>query len=273
MSIKEIKKSALQRLSENSGQGIAVCVIIISVMLVFALLNQLFYEVFDYFGILITYRGLFKYHDTYVLMCALCRVAQYILTVPAIVGAMWWFIHCVRGEQNPVSSILVAYSNRRMFFKTVWLKFNIHLRKLGITAIAALSIYAQYRVVADAFKGGGNNLVAVLLLFGMITLAVCMAAYWAVFTLRYTLVDYIFTLNPDLSVREIAEYSKEGMKNHMGDILRLIVSFIPQFLLCLLIFPVIFVVPYFFMARAELSNRIIEESVGRNAELFESTRR
>ena len=60
----------------------------------------------------------------------------------------------------------------------------------------------------------------------------------------YSMSYYILQRNPDMSWREALNMSKEMMNGHKLELFVLHLSFIPWLLLCFLVFPALYVIPY-----------------------------
>ena len=64
------------------------------------------------------------------------------------------------------------------------------------------------------------------------------------YSLRYFTVFTVSADNPDFSPKQVFQYNKYIMKNRTGSAAKLIFSFTPWILLCLLILPMLYVIPY-----------------------------
>lgn len=64
------------------------------------------------------------------------------------------------------------------------------------------------------------------------------------YSLRYFTVFTISADNPDFTPEEVFRYNKMIMKHRTGDAAKLVFSFTPWLLLCLLILPMLYVIPY-----------------------------
>ncbi|MBR5561967.1 MAG: hypothetical protein IKW12_02345 [Clostridia bacterium] len=80
---------------------------------------------------------------------------------------------------------------------------------------------------------------------GMIILAVAGFAFYLLYTQRYSKSMFYLACYKDFTVAEAISESIKRTKEKCADILLFKLGFAPWFLLCLLIFPVFFVVPYY----------------------------
>lgn len=75
-------------------------------------------------------------------------------------------------------------------------------------------------------------------------LAVLSTLTTTLYSLRYFTVFTVSADNPDFTPKEVFRYNKMIMKHRTGDAAKLIFSFTPWLLLCLLILPMLYVIPY-----------------------------
>lgn len=64
------------------------------------------------------------------------------------------------------------------------------------------------------------------------------------YSLRYFTVLTVSTDNPEFTTKQIFAYNKQIMRHRTGNAAKLIFSFTPWLLLCLLILPMLYVIPY-----------------------------
>ena len=75
-------------------------------------------------------------------------------------------------------------------------------------------------------------------------LTVLSAITTTLYSLRYFTVFTVSADNPDFTPKEVFQYNKMIMKQRTGDAAKLLFSFTPWILLCLLILPMLYVIPY-----------------------------
>ena len=75
-------------------------------------------------------------------------------------------------------------------------------------------------------------------------LAVLSTITTLLYSLRYFTVFTVSADNPDFSPKQVFQYNKYIMKHRTGSAAKLIFSFTPWILLCLLILPMLYVIPY-----------------------------
>lgn len=258
---KDIKKHAMARLSDSWGQAAIIILVIMVIYIFFMLAEMALYYVLQGAGLAeaADYQ-LFPRNGWLILISVLRMILGYLVIVPALVGAKWWYLHAVRGEQNGVRSMFVCYLNPHIYFKTVAMKSVV----AAINLLAALPVlfcgYLVYRLMRDFLSGENNQTIIVIMAFFASLLMVCLSLLFILFSLKFALVDYLYALNPDLKIRDIIRASERVMKNCRRPLIELIFSFLVWIALCVLIFPVLFVIPYFAMSFTVCINRIIEEN-------------
>lgn len=259
---KEMKKYAMGRLSDSWGLAVIVILTIIVIYIAFMLMEMSIYFFLQSNGTIEAsdYR-LFPDNNGMIIISVARMILGYLVMVPAMMGAKWWYLHAVRGERNSIHSMFVCYMNPQIYLKTVAVKSIIAV--MGI--VAALPVlfcaYLIYRLLKD-FMGGGDSdhTLTVIMAFFAAVLLICLSLLYLLFILKFALVDYIYVLNPDLKILDIIRASNRVMKDRRRPLVELVVSFTGWILLCVLIFPALFVVPYFAMSFTVCINRIIEES-------------
>lgn len=256
----EIKKYAIRLLTSNWGQAVAVVLILGVLHVAFVLAEEsvlsflLLKDVFVPADLKLTAL------NPYVLLIKAARcTASYLAVTPAYMGGIWWFLRYVRGESNSIRSLFVCYSDGRIYLKTLAVKAVVFFIRSAVLLPLCGIFVLLYRLIRYTMLTGANNAQLVMLIFCLAVFSVCAVCFYVLFMLRYTMVDYIFVLNPDMGIWEIIRLSTQKMKGCQARIIRLILSFawwVPSFIL---VFPIFFVVPYYAMSFTVLINDILEE--------------
>lgn len=80
---------------------------------------------------------------------------------------------------------------------------------------------------------------------GMLILAVAGFFFYVLYTQRYSKSMFYLACYKDFTVSEAISESIKRTRNKCADILFFKIGFVPWFLLCILIFPIFFVIPYY----------------------------
>ena len=255
---KTAKKDALNFLRNNWAQAIVVIFIIGVIHIIFSCAEAGIYNFFKTQNIVGDKDFWIFSSNKYMMLVTLGRlVFEFLLVSPIYMGAIWWYIHLVRGAKSNIVSVFVCYSNTAIFLKSIALKGITAILKLLALAPVCLCIYAQYRLINYSIQKGINNGVFILLAVCGGLFTICLICFYVLFCLRYALVDYIFVLNPDLEVMRIIKLSTIKMKHNKGKIVKIAFSFLVWIPSAILVFPLIFLVPYYAMAFTVMINDIL----------------
>ncbi len=263
MKTNKIKKMALDVLTDNWGQALVVIFVLILIHAIFSFAEMSMNNVLSYYGFVSDDDFILWSQNKYLIMVSAVRaVLELIFICPIYMGAVWWYIHYVRGENNSVTSVFVCYSNGMIFFKSIVVKLLVFLIKLTVMIPICVCIYAQYKLIDYSLKRGVNDSVFILLAICCAIFTACLICFYVLFSLRYALVDYCFVLNPDTKISEIMKFSVKKMKNKKIQLIKIAVSFLWYIPACLFIFPLLFVLPYYAMSFSLVINNIMDDNYG-----------
>lgn len=159
-----------------------------------------------------------------------------------------------------VSLLVISTFIKTMFSVFIKNPVRVGFSKFLYKTVQARDLEDQSKgLMADnfwAFDHNYLNIVKVMFVQGFIEIAgyflfIIPGIY---FFYEFRMVPYILSENPDLSIKETLQTSKEMVKGHKKDLLLLDLSFIPWHLLGLVTFGVIelfHVLPYFHLTLAE----------------------
>ena len=260
MKTKEIKNQALESLTNNWPRAITIISIILCIHIIFSLGEAAVYSYFTTVGAVSLNENIFS-GNIFLIILSLTRILLgFVIISPAISGAVWWFIHCVKGHNNSVSTLFVCYENNRVYLKTVFLHLVLSLIAIGLFLPSSICVYAAYRTVQASYASGANNTIQVILITCFFILTLCFFVLGILISLRFILSNYLFVLNPDLPIKQILSSSFRIMKKYRKDLLVLILSFSGWIIPGLFIFPLFFIAPYYAMSITVFMNRVIDEA-------------
>ena len=122
---------------------------------------------------------------------------------------------------------------------------SLNIRFILLMLLPALILFSPliiYEIIAanftDEFYGSllYHNFYFILAVLSSITVTLYSLRYFTVFTVSAD--------NPQFTPKEVFAYNKLIMKNRTGNAAKLIFSFVPWLLLCLLVLPMLYVIPY-----------------------------
>ncbi len=122
---------------------------------------------------------------------------------------------------------------------------SLNIRFIIRMFLPALILYAPliaYVVISSIYAPEFSNTVLYYDFYFILTVLSTLTT--ALYSLRYFTVFTVSADNPDFTPKEVFRYNKIIMKHRTGDAAKLLLSFTPWLLLCLLILPMLYVIPY-----------------------------
>ena len=160
-------------------------------------------------------------------------------------GTAAWFLRCARGKRTSTAQVLYWIRHARSL-KSRALHVAIRIRKTGwfvlfqIPCAALLVIWYYCRS-----RGRISGLPSYITLGGAVLCGVVGIVFTLLLCQQYGLGLYLLADDPSLTVRDAVRKSRAYMQPHCGKLLRLKLSFLPWFLSCVLIIPIVYVAPYY----------------------------
>lgn len=136
---------------------------------------------------------------------------------------------------------LFYYFGSGKYHRAVHLNLSFAIRLMFPAVLFFLPLFAYYIfcfAFMDAFVG------TVLYKDFEFILTIMSSILLIIYSLKYFLVMTMFCTDDSIEARDLFRMSKEIMKDQKGDATKLFFSFTPWMLLCLLIIPALYVVPY-----------------------------
>lgn len=167
-----------------------------------------------------------------------------LLLSPFINGYCKYFYNLVKNENNNVKDIFHYFSNVKLYFKA--LVFNIY--KLTKSLFGIILSFIPYFVVSAVLKE--EIYIWITVVFGVV-ISLFLVAKLYIF-------DFVFIEYENCQIQEIKYVSNLIYKRQKGEAAKLTVSFSLWALLCVLVLPVLYVVPYMVTSMANSSKWLIE---------------
>lgn len=257
MKSKDAKQKALSRLTDCWGKAAAVIMLVTLMHMVLLLARYFVGYLLVITNMLPEATGLMEPGPLALGVNVGFMVISLVALSPVLIGCNWWFIHGVRGDLNPVRAVFVCYSTPGLFFRTVALRGIIMAIRVAALIPVGGVLYFTYKSVNKAMET--NNSAWLMLLICGAVASLCLITLYIYFFLRFALCGYLFAVNPDRPLLESITLSFQIMRHKEIRLIKLIVSFFPWYLACLLLFPIFFVAPYFFMSYTAVISRIMAE--------------
>ena len=269
--IKTAKKNALLSLRGKWGITIAITLLLQVVTALFAILRELFLTVFDVKSGVLSFEYFNKSWTNFTLMLVitlLIMLFTFLVQTPISLGAMRWFYKNAGGKTAGFYSVFSYMQTTGGYAKAIWFWFNLYVRLFAYgclfllpgTIIGLVGLWGLY------INGWAGPLDIVLVFTGIILFVIGFIGYYLV-TLRYFLAPYYFFDNPDIKVRDIIKVTVQFSKTKTTELVKLTLSFIGWELLNLLVFPILFTLPYKHSTYAIVARVYIEQINQTNKEV------
>lgn len=144
---------------------------------------------------------------------------------------------------NPSQSLQIGLSGVLKSCEMCICLFFIKL--FWFTVFEALPVAASVIFIYRNTQKAVSLRAAFVFFSGMLILALASFGFYLLFTQRYSKAMFYLACYKDFSVSEAIAESVKRTHNKCAEILFFKLGFAPWFLLCLLIFPVFFVIPYY----------------------------
>ena len=167
------------------------------------------------------------------------EVLGFFLFSPLINGYIRAFYRASYSKTLEVADVYI-YMTKGRYRTALALNFSFVIRMLTPAALFYLPVVI-FSVITSQIEGFSDT---VLCFDGYFILTALSTLATALYSLRYLTA---FTIGADidgLTPKQAYEYSRYIMKNRSGSPAKLVVSFIPWMLLCLLVLPMLYVIPY-----------------------------
>lgn len=198
---------------------------------------------------------------------ALCVIfaASYILSAPVYYGTRWFFWQAASGNNMPASSVFAGYSSLEQFSLCIKLRALSEMRRLPYILVFGTAVIVEAFLAKRMLSGsgGGENAGLIYGGFALATVGVIYICFCA--GLKCIPVGFFLADDPDAVVSDIFELSEKIIKGNAVRLMKLYISFIGWFLVCLPAFPVIFLLPYFNMSLAVFLKDCLAENRDKTA--------
>lgn len=282
-----IKKAAKVNLEDNWSKAFASMGIMLVVLLLLFLSEQLLVEILRHYGIINqidAYVGdvdalknwlnwLSAYFaDKTTMYVNLIAVAfmffGFLIVTPLRLGITTWYYTVAASKNAPLGNTFIYYRSNGKYIDSLLFTVRLFIRKLvcGIIAFAAPGVALAMTIThsINYVKTENEKELSSLKVYAIIAGVLLVAGLflYAFLALRYFVSRYLFakrTIEDNkLSITKCFSDSKRYMVNNKKRVIMLFFSFIPLFLLCVFIIPIIYVMPYYNGSIAQLADDIID---------------
>lgn len=199
---------------------------------------------------------MFPYGILFLILTAIFIILA-VAAVPFGYGVSWYRIQQIRGISVPARSIFSCYTSAKKLWKVIRLQSILIFKSLHIVIPAALVSAAMFYIagIVDAYAKGDTAYY--IIFFAAMLTAFAMLGVTAYYSVRFSAVPYLYALGPEKPIPELIDESRKIMKDKEKYISEVMFSLSMWLLPCLIIFPMIFIIPYMQMVYAAAVNEII----------------
>lgn len=251
----ELKKLALLRLTGCWGESCAIVFIMFGELAAAVLIIEIFWDS------LVTRAPDGFTSGAAIVLFAVAAALLWFAVAPFSYGIKWYRIQQIRGVTVQARSMFSCYASFKKLIQVLKLNSMTALRSMpmfiSIVAMAAAAFYLPDKICGAL--GGGTVLYSVIRVLFLLLAAAAVLGLQAA-RMKYALAPYLYVLEPGADPAKLIKKSKVLMKNHYRYLLKTGASLAGWTIPCLLIFPVIFVIPYIEMVYTAAINEILEYS-------------
>lgn len=269
---RKIKTDAKTALCNNWGKAICIMLVFLAVWVLFALLESVISVALGLqsFQQMFALEGLPPEHlnTTQMLLSVAMLVLSFLVLAPLTTGMIQWYYRLTEGESEEISTIFSMFSTAKIYFKTLWLHLNLTVRVLCWTVLltgpGALISWWGLRTLGRVTNDMGKAL-AVTGMFSGLVLLVLGIIFLLILSTKYLLALFLYVESPDVKISAAICASRHYTRGHRLELFAFFVSFLPWYLLCIILVPLLYVVPYLSCSMALYSRYLIQ--LGRNREM------
>ncbi len=171
-------------------------------------------------------------------------IVSYVAILPFNYGRDIWFYENAKKNKLPLKKLFSYYSIKKSS-GAIKILFSVQIRKLLATLLFLVPSVAVGAYLLFALGDGIGELMLFALAVSFFMLLITGLFFAFVYCQKYFLALYLFYENEGCSAREIISFSSKIMENKCFDTAMFKLSFFPWYLLYILIFPAVYVYPYY----------------------------
>ena len=176
-----------------------------------------------------------------------------VFIVASVSGAVIYILKSVISYKTQLETLSLARNmprisiKKREYLRAVCLSVSLSALKffeIAVFEIFPVSVTGVLYLLL--LKGNGiSRKVFYVVITGTLLLAVTGLIFWFVSVQKYSRARLLLAAYPEITVADALKLSVAGMNGRLLSAVRFKFSFLPWIVLCIFIFPIIFVVPYY----------------------------
>lgn len=265
---KAIKFNAKKCLRNNWGRAILIFVIMAAVSAVLGALDNAIFSAFGFHRVEISIdllRG--GYMEWWlaegadvtwyeVALSILLSLVQLCIMAPLTLGAANWALELSDGRSNSIGELFWAFDNAA-WYRSVWMSITVAV-KTGLFAIAVEAIPTAMMAIGAANLWENRSLGVPLVVIGSVLMLVALPFTWW-FGARYMAANLLLCDRYYYTVKEATRLSVALTRGRRWQIVGFYLSFLPWYLLCCLVLPFLYVIPYVAVADTMMARYLFED--------------
>lgn len=265
---KAIKFNAKKCLRNNWGRAILIFVIIAAVSAVLGALDNAIFSALGFHRVEISIdllRG--GYMEWWlaegadvtwyeVALSILLSLVQLSIMAPLTLGAANWALELSDGRSNSIGELFWAFDNAA-WYRSVWMSITVAV-KTGLFAIAVEAIPTAMMAIGAANLWENRSLGVPLVVIGSVLMLVALPFTWW-FGARYMAANLLLCDRYYYTVKEATRLSVALTRGRRWQIVGFYLSFLPWYLLCCLVLPLLYVIPYVAVAGTMMARYLFED--------------
>ena len=184
-------------------------------------------------------------------------VVMWIISVPYHYGLRWYRLQQVRGHSVHVKSVFSCYFFAKRMLQVYRMSLMLLLKKI-VLIIPFWILLGGAVYFAVSFDATKDSIFYSFMVVILLILAVIVYLAYTIVNIKYAVAPYIFVLGFDRHARDIISDSVRFAKGYKGYMIEILRSCAFMLLPCVLVFPMVFVIPKMMMIYTAAVNGMIE---------------
>lgn len=265
---KAIKFNAKKCLKNNWGRAILIFVIMAAVSAVLGALDNAIFSAFGFHRVEISIDLLQGGYMEWwlaegadvtwyeVALSILLSLVRLCIMAPLTLGAANWALELSDGRSNSIGELFWAFDNAA-WYRSVWMSITVAV-KTGLFAIAVEAIPTAMMAIGAANLWENRSLGVPLVVIGSVLMLVALPFTWW-FGARYMAANLLLCDRYYYTVKEATRLSVALTRGRRWQIVGFYLSFLPWYLLCCLVLPLLYVIPYVAVAGTMMARYLFED--------------
>jgi len=265
---KAIKFNAKKCLRNNWVRAILIFVIIAAVSAVLGALDNAIFSAFGFHRVEISIDLLQGGYMEWwlaegadvtwyeVALSILLSLVRLCIMAPLTLGAANWALELSDGRSNSIGELFWAFDNAA-WYRSVWMSITVAV-KTGLFAIAVEAIPTAMMAIGAANLWENRSLGVPLVVIGSVLMLVALPFTWW-FGARYMAANLLLCDRYYYTVKEATRLSVALTRGRRWQIVGFYLSFLPWYLLCCLVLPLLYVIPYVAVAGTMMARYLFED--------------